>query len=117
MNAGHRGRRRPRPGLERLEPRIALSAAGALDPSFGGGRGFVTFPVGVTPSPFNPNGVSVAGVAVQGDGKVVVGGAVTSNDGLTTKFVIERLDPDGTPDAGFGQGGQVAIPLPTVGIS
>jgi len=68
----------------------AAGAAGALDDGFGGG-GKVLTDVGPRDSAF--------GVAVQGDGKLVVVGADS---------VLLRYSPDGTLDASFGSGGKVA---------
>ncbi len=109
MTTEQRRPRRLRPDFVALEARIALSAsptsipAGALDPSFGGGRGFVTLPVGVTPDPVNANSALVGAVAVQPDGKVVIAGTVDENS--THSFALQRLNADGTPDASFGSGG------------
>lgn len=68
-----------------------LTADGALDPSFGG-NGSVSLGA-VTP-------FSVTSVALQGDGKILVGGG-----NGTGGVVVFRLLPDGTPDASFGDNG------------
>jgi len=110
MIVAHRGRRRRRLVLDRLEARALLANAGALDPAFGGGRGFEILPLGEASGPGVLRTAEVGGVAVQADGKAVVGGAV-NRDGLIS-FALERLNPDGTLDPGFGRGGLVLAPLP-----
>ena len=71
---------------------------GALDAGFGNG-GKVLVSVGA-----RGNDAANA-VAVQADGKIVVAGA--SDQGASgLDFVLLRFNADGTPDAGFGNGGQ-----------
>ncbi len=72
-----------------LAPVTSWADDGALDTGFG-------------------NGLAVAGgyvraVAVQGDGKVLIGGTFTSVNG-TTRGYIARLNSDGSLDTGFGNG-------------
>ena len=68
-----------------------------LDPSFGSG-GEVT------------SGVAsgAAAVVLQPDGKLVVGGSVFDSQGAQ-EAVVARFDPDGTPDATFGDGGKLVF--------
>jgi uncharacterized delta-60 repeat protein len=66
---------------------------GSLDASFGSG-GTVTAPLG-----------AAAGVAVQGDGKILVAG--TKSAGSGTGVVVARFTADGLLDASFGSGGVV----------
>ena len=73
-----------------------LHADGSLDTGFGT-SGIVA--IGLT---------SIAGVAVQSDGKIVVAGM----SGATAR--IDRLLPDGTPDPTFGTSGGATIKLGTV---
>lgn len=73
------------PGPERLVSRYLES--GGIDPTFGIG-GTVEGGSGSWDS-----------VAVQDDGKILLAGR------LGSKGVITRLDPDGTPDSGFGIAG------------
>ena len=69
--------------------RIALfDAAGAVDPSYASGAGF--------------DG-SVEALALQPDGKVLVGGQFTSYDG-TSRPRIARLNADGSLDTAFASG-------------
>lgn len=80
----------------------ALAAPGDLDPSF------------------DFNGIAVlslsgqqdipGGLAVQPDGKILVGG-VENFSGAETRLVVARLLPDGALDAGFGQGGKFFSPM------
>jgi len=71
----------------------AAAAPGDLDPSFGTG-GTLTF---------KPQGADslVNDVAVQPDGKIVLAGSA-NND-----FAVVRLNPNGSPDTSFGNGGSV----------
>lgn len=46
-------------------------------------------------------------VAIQPDGRIVVGGSSRSNTDFYTDIALTRLNPDGTLDASFGQGGKV----------
>jgi uncharacterized delta-60 repeat protein len=95
-STGGHGSRRPlanrvRPGVESLEARTLLNAAGLLDPTFGNG-GIVDTPIG--------NGAAYS-VAFQSDGKLVVAGSGSDS------FAVARYSSDGTLDSSFGQGGTV----------
>jgi uncharacterized delta-60 repeat protein len=73
---------------------LRLTATGYLDPTFGTGgivrRGF----------PGRPDySVRGQGIALQPDGKIVVGGAAN------LWHAVARFMPDGAPDTEFGQGG------------
>ena len=74
----------------------AAAAAGALDPSYGH-NGIVTVAstaaAGALAAP--------SAMLVQPDGKILV---INGSE-------ILRFNPDGTPDSGFGNGGEVATPL------
>jgi uncharacterized delta-60 repeat protein len=73
---------------------------GTLDPSFGGGTGYVRLDDGAAPQSeeFGRD------VAIQPDGKIVVGGwtRITGNPG---KVLVARFNVDGTLDGMFGMGG------------
>jgi uncharacterized delta-60 repeat protein len=70
-----------------------LSADGVLDEAFNPGLGGAqTIPVQIQPY--------VASVVLQGDGKILVGGWFTVVAGQNRRC-LARLNPDGTPDAGF----------------
>jgi uncharacterized delta-60 repeat protein len=69
--------------------------AGTLDPTFGDG--------GLVWLKFTTSDEAHA-VAVQADGKILVGG---STNGSNPNFALVRLLPDGTPDPSFGAGGLV----------
>jgi uncharacterized delta-60 repeat protein len=93
-------------GYQMLNPRIGvvrLNADGTLDTSFGGGDGKVLTDV----TRFEDWG---DGIAVQADGKIVVGGgcgyAYTLKKGAACAV---RYTTDGTLDAGFGVGGVARI--------
>jgi uncharacterized delta-60 repeat protein len=113
-----RPRRRPsyRPRLEPLEDRCLLSA-GALDPTFGAGAGYVTTATG---------GGGLAKVLVQPSGNIVVAGeasipvtttTTTKHGGTTTTttnlgvFGAATYNPDGSLDTAFGSGGIVRQPF------
>lgn len=73
---------------------------GALDDSFGG-NGYRVF-----------DGAAFDSVAVGSDGRVTLAGHILDD------ALVMRLDPDGTPDAGFGAGGRFRTgfdPLPFIG--
>jgi uncharacterized delta-60 repeat protein len=74
---------------------------GNLDKSFGS-SGVATTSVG--------QGDEAWGLALQSDGKLLVGGTTTS--GGTGSFVLLRYLADGTLDPGFGTGGKVATNFP-----
>ncbi|WP_068415428.1 Ig-like domain-containing protein [Planctomyces sp. SH-PL62] len=74
-----------------------LTADGQLDPSFGDGGWVSLIP---TPGSYN----EIWALAVAADGKILIGGNV-SNAGTYADFAVVRLDPTGTLDATFGDGG------------
>ena len=80
---------------------VRLLTNGTLDPTFGA-AGVATIAVG--------NGDDFAwSVAIQADGKIVVGG--DSARGLDTDFSVIRLNTDGALDTGFSADGKVLIPV------
>lgn len=81
---------------------------GARDDSFGT-AGVVT--VGSSGSD------ALYGVALQGDGKIVVGGAITVPPSGTQGFWIGRYDTAGVPDPDFGSGGYVTGDPDTSGLA
>jgi uncharacterized delta-60 repeat protein len=89
-----------RPGLELLEPRTLLNA-GALDPSFGSGGIVTTVLSGGTDTTHS--------LALQADGKIVVGGFSGKPSADNPKLALARYNPDGTPDSSFGTNGQVLM--------
>jgi uncharacterized delta-60 repeat protein len=94
--------RRPsayRPRLEALEDRCVPSA-GALDPTFGNGAGYVT-------TVLQTNSTDRAyGVGVQPDGKII---AVGNVHGSTDQVGMVRYNPNGSLDTSFGKGGIVIL--------
>ena len=74
---------------------VHVLADGAFDAGFGSN--------GVVTLGFNPE---QGAIAVQPDGDVLVGAAVFSGGDST---IVERLQPDGTPDPTFGSGGTVSL--------
>lgn len=77
---------------------LAYRPDGSLDPSFGGGDGIA--PLGI------PSEGEAAGLLVEPDGSILLA------DGTKNRLSIERVLPDGTPDAGFGSAGIVTVPDP-----
>ena len=75
---------------------------GSLDASFGDG--------GIVTTVF-PHGSYAFALALQSDGKIVAAGTdyvdFSSEANSDTDFAIARYEPDGSPDFGFGSGGQV----------
>lgn len=82
---------------------VRYLANGSLDPTFGS-NGRVTTAVGFLNDHANS-------VAVQGDGKIVVGGySQVSAEPYTVHFSLVRYNIDGSVDPGFGKGGGVITP-------
>ena len=79
--------------------RPAYGGAGLLDTSFHN-DGILTF---------DQTGVTIDGhaVAIQSDGKILVGGSIVNATGTDRKFYLARLNLDGTFDSSFGSGGSV----------
>ncbi|MGI8956533.1 MAG: delta-60 repeat domain-containing protein [Chthoniobacterales bacterium] len=76
---------------------------GSLDTTFGSG--------GIVTTSFPGQGSYAFALALQTDGKIIAAGTdfvnFSSEDSSNTDFGLERYNPDGTPDATFGNGGQV----------
>ena len=82
------------------------NADGSLDQSFGG-SGKVT-----THFPGTGNtGSSATSIALQPDGKLVVGGYYKQNDATPHQFALARYNSGGTLDSAFGQAGKVMTRL------
>src|SRR5215208_4034560 len=90
-------------------PSRAGAAPGDLDPSFGGGAGWVrTLEVRDTSNNYLPGGAE--DVVIQPDGRIVVTGSVI--DGRSNRyFAALRYLPDGSLDGSFGSGGLVVADL------
>ena len=73
---------------------------GTLDPAFRAG-GVATTPIG-----------QALEMALQPDGKIVLGGQGNWQPGLGWASVIARYLPNGSLDPGFGSGGSVELPRP-----
>lgn len=82
-----------------LAPLAAPAAPGDLDPTFGTG--------GLVRDPMPDSGARATGVAIDGDGRIVVAGTSFVNV-IDGNVGVLRLDPDGSPDATFGSGGRVS---------
>lgn len=77
------------------------NANGTIDESFGT-SGHVHIAIG-TAYDF------ATSVVIQADGRIVIGGY--TQVGSTYQFGLVRLNPDGSPDTGFGTGGIVRTPI------
>lgn len=85
-----------------------FGADGVLDSAFGSG-GLATFHLaGGTDYYFLQ---SPMGAAILDDGRIVVGVAESTGDGLTETAVLVRVLPDGSPDEALGPGGIQALEL------
>src|SRR5205823_925838 len=88
-----------------------LTAAGKLDPTFGGG----VFPAtsGKTDVFFGDNFLSGAefatGVAALPDGRVVVGGYTNLNSAANNQFAVARLNKGGSLDTTFNATGKQTV--------
>lgn len=82
---------------------VRYNPNGSLDTSFGNG--------GIVTTTF-PEGSYAFDVALQPDGKIIAAGTVfvdfIPGESSNTDFALARYNPDGTPDATFGNGGQVS---------
>ena len=78
---------------------LRYNSNGALDMSFGGGDGVVTY---------NRGRIDCGhAVAIQPDGKIVVAGESRRSTGTGIDLLIMRYNSDGTPDTSFGSNGIV----------
>jgi uncharacterized delta-60 repeat protein len=75
---------------------------GSLDQSFGTGGKVITHFPGV-----DNTGSSATSVALQSDGKLVVGGHYKQSDRTPHQFALARYNSNGTLDTTFGQAGEV----------
>ncbi|HWE34482.1 MAG TPA: hypothetical protein VG410_13405, partial [Solirubrobacteraceae bacterium] len=79
---------------------VKLEPDGQLDKSFGNG-GAAIVPIGT--------GAIVNAIGVRPDGKIVLGGTAELS---YPRFAVVRLNPDGTLDRSFGDGGVVTLSEP-----
>lgn len=80
---------------------VRYTDTGVLDSGFGVGGKVIT--------PIGSGDDRAASVALQSDGKIIVGG--WAGEGSDFDYVLVRYNPDGTPDDGFGSGGKAALGL------
>ena len=81
---------------------VASAAPGDLDPSFSG-TGKVLYPPVLEQDKLND-------MLIQPDGKIVlVGSAIVELGNGHTEYAIRRLNPNGSPDTGFGTGGLALV--------
>src|SRR5205814_65525 len=91
---------------------LRYTTSGALDATFGAGG--VVYLV-------NPSGLlgqnSAAGVAVQADGEIVVGGEFAEPSGAYFAIEVMRVSSTGTLDTGFGDNGWAGVQWATGGAT
>lgn len=95
-----------------------LNADGTVDETFGDGGSIITAFQPRGPLMDTPSGKATT-VAIQPDGRIVVGGHANGSYGvppfgnivLLEDVGLIRLDPDGTLDSSFGDGGSVVVDL------
>lgn len=86
---------------------VKLTAAAALDTTFGGGDGIASLNV-----QSGGNAELFRGIAVQSDGKVVVSGIVEDEvNSIDRDVAVVRFDAAGSLDTSFGAGGIVRLDL------
>lgn len=98
-------------------PRLIVAryrADGQLDPGFGAG-GIARGPASFTGAAAGATGSYASGVAVQRDGRIVVGGGLRQGN-AAFGLLAERFSADGHLDGGYGNGG-VAVALPGSGTA
>ncbi|MCY7376699.1 MAG: FG-GAP-like repeat-containing protein, partial [Pyrinomonadaceae bacterium] len=89
---------------------VRYNADGSLDATFGtNGEAVVTFLVGGIAS----NSASAVAVALQSDGKILLGGSAASQGVSNPNFALVRLNANGTLDTTFGSGGRVITDVTT----
>lgn len=88
--------------LASLVSRALAAAPGQLDPTFGGGFGYVVTPIAQRAYP--------ARIAIASDKKIVAVGSCF--DGAGSVFCIARYNEDGALDLAFGANGKVIAPFP-----
>ena len=93
--------------LARYDP-----ATHALDPGFGQG-GTTVDNVARNGDPAAVVRENVFAVRIQPDGKIVVAGWASVPGVVNRTFMLARYDERGVPDASFGDGGHVLVPLRT----
>ncbi len=80
---------------------VASAQPGMLDPTFGN--------AGIVISEINQNGSGAYSVALQSDGKIVLGG--TASNGTINHYALARYFPNGSIDSTFGNNGVVITAL------
>jgi uncharacterized delta-60 repeat protein len=80
---------------------VRYNPSGTLDQGFGGGSGLVTVPIGTN--------AGASAVVLQPDGKLVTAGIAVV--GGRMQMAAVRLNPDGSLDASYGNGGIVTVPI------
>jgi uncharacterized delta-60 repeat protein len=90
---------------------VRLNSNGTLDVGFGtGGTVTINFPGSTL------GASQIIGLAIQSDGKMVAGISNANADGSPV-FIVARLNPNGSPDATFGNAGVVETQIGPSGIA
>ncbi len=100
-------------------PLLVLPDGGILQAGTIAGQGVVAryTPNGQLDTTFGSGGVAQTGVlasavAPEPDGKILVGGVTNTTGSFPRGYGVTRLNPDGTPDVGFGAGGTAQVANP-----
>lgn len=88
---------------------LRFNPEGFLDNSFGG-NGMITVPIG------GIENVATA-VAIQPDGRIIIGGSTRKEKDSASEFVLVRYNSDGSIDNSFGNQGRVNISESVSGIT
>ena len=83
---------------------VRYTPDGLQDPSFGGGSGFVTFPVGT-------KAASASALAIGADGRILIVGE-TENLASNEIVAVAVLRPNGEPDPSFSVDGVTTVETP-----
>src|SRR6516164_1231853 len=90
---------------------VRLNGNGTLDTGFGtGGKVTINFPGSTL------GASQIIGLVIQPDGKMVAGISNANADGSPI-FIVARLNPNGSPDATFGNAGVVETQIGPSGIA
>jgi uncharacterized delta-60 repeat protein len=90
---------------------LRYNADGSLDATFGAGG---------TVAVQAPGGQAIAdqgsGVVVQADGKIIAGGLFADATGQNVLLAALRVNPDGSVDTGYGNGGWATVPFASADV-
>ncbi len=88
---------------------LRFNTNGTLDTTFDGD--------GIANVSFGSTRGSATSVALQADGRIVLGGSINTGSELGNQAALARLNADGSLDATFGTGGKITMTVPRVIVS